>query len=93
MGRFNPIQLWVASQVRKRDDKPQLNHDAIKAELTPVKAATTTYKLCMYVFVQPWTKVSILSMLLSWTINNADINPKIKIHVFDSFHMEIIPIA
>ena len=39
---------WQASEVRKRDDKPQLNHDAIKAELTPVKAATSTYKLTMY---------------------------------------------
>ena len=36
-----PHYGWQASEVRKRDDKPQLNHDAIKAELTPVKAATS----------------------------------------------------
>ena len=38
----SPHYGWQASEVRKRDDKPQLNHDAIKAELTPVKAATST---------------------------------------------------
>ena len=72
--KVSPHCGWQASEVRKRDDKPQLNHDAIKAELTPVKAATSTYQLHKYK----------LTMYLLGTRHShrfeAPWNPKLNLH-------------